>query len=106
MNLPTKRGYARAYMEASIKYTLPESGEYHRGVMKNCSVGGMYFAADRPLAPGAEVKIQVLSEKRDCLLPVDLNTHKAEVAWCSALETSSGRFGIGIKFFSLPGETK
>lgn len=104
--MPTKRGYARTYMEAPIRFTVSESGKHHRGLIKNCSVGGVYFAADRPLEPGAEVRLRVLSEKKRSLLPVDVNAHKAEVAWCVALDTGPHGFGIGIKFRGLSGEKK
>ena len=98
MNLPTKRGYARTYMDVPIKFVLGASDEQYSGLMKNCSVGGMCFVTNMPLKPGAPIDIRIVDSGVAHTVPVDLNFEQSSVAWCEPMDKKCLRFGVGVTF--------
>jgi Tfp pilus assembly protein PilZ len=106
MSLPTKRGYARNYLEAPIKFALTTSDRRHSGLMKNCSVGGMYFVTDVQLKPGAQIDIQIADTESRCTVPVNPSQLQSNVAWCESLDIERRKYGVGVRFRKSPKQRK
>lgn len=99
MNLPTKRGYARKYLEAPIKFVLGTADVQHDGVMRNCSVGGMHFVTSFQLRPGAPLDIHLKTIEGQRGAPVVApGTIRSRVAWCEPLAIEPSQYGVGVMF--------
>lgn len=97
MNLPTKRGFARIYYDAPIVFFIDDSMAEYSGTMRNCSVDGMHFCAEKAIPAGTRIKIHVQNREADSTVPVAYDGYYAVVAWCANLPNDDG-FGMGVKF--------
>ncbi|MFP4305955.1 MAG: PilZ domain-containing protein [Desulfococcaceae bacterium] len=99
MRILTQRSFTRNHFQAPILFTPCTTEEECAAVMHNSSVGGMYFEANRPMAPGEGVVIRMADFTPDPYWPEASDHYVGEVRWCVEREADPDPvYGIGVRF--------
>lgn len=94
-----RRAFIRSGAQTSIMFAPFNTSNFHHGVMKNNSVGGMYFESDRILSPGTDIYIKILDFQPDPYWPEYTSAYRAEVVWCRPMSNGNDpKYGIGVRF--------
>ena len=95
-----RRAYTREQCEIPILFSPAGSDRFHQAMMRNYSLGGVYFESHLALSKGMSVFIQAGTEVPPYPAgDVFKDIRPAEVRWCMAIaDTQPQKFGCGIQY--------
>jgi len=95
-----RRVHSRENCEVPILFSPAGSDRFHRAVMRNYSLGGVYFESRLALSKGMSLFVKTDSDNAPEGLGNMLNDIRpAEVRWCMTIADSEPpRYGCGIQY--------